>query len=156
MSISGTLSDYPTETVNSLNSSVGDFDHSDEFNAHVDGMTNLQAIGRRVAELRVAAGLTQDRLAAEIGISRSTLAGVERGIDRAGIVSTVAIADYFKVPMDWLLGRSVPPGGPLTGEFTYRPDELVWIDFWRSLPAEERRSVVKLLNVNGTRSNNAA
>jgi transcriptional regulator with XRE-family HTH domain len=117
-------------------------------------MTNLETIGRRIAELRRQQGITQDTLSAAIGVSRSTLAGIERGLDRAGIASTIAIADYFKVPMDWLLGRRVPPGGPLKSEVINREDELSWVAFWRGLPVEERRMAMKLLNV--PHSNDAA
>jgi transcriptional regulator with XRE-family HTH domain len=119
----------------------------------IDGMTNLEAIGKRIAALRRQAGMTQDALAAEIGVARPTLAGIERGLDRAGIVSTIAIADYFKVPMDWLLGRSVPPGGPLTTQIIDRHDELIWVEFWRGLPVEERPVALRLLGVK--RSNDA-
>lgn len=161
MSMSGTLSAIPTGGVKVLtdfweNFLVGETDHPPYLFCQYDGMTDLEHIGKRIAALRNDAGMTQDQLAVEIGISRSTLAGIERGKDRAGILSTMAIADYFKVPMDWLLGRSVPPGGPLTGDFVYRLDELAWIAFWRNLEIEDRRAAVKLLRVPGITTQNAA
>lgn len=110
-------------------------------------MTNLKAMGRRVAELRNQAGLTQDDLADIIGIGRGTIAGIETGGDRAGIVTTIAIADYFKVPTDWLICREVPPGGPLTGQFVEDSDELSLLAFWRGLTAVERTVVAKMLSV---------
>jgi transcriptional regulator with XRE-family HTH domain len=110
-------------------------------------MTNLKAIGRRVAELRRQAGQTQDELADIIGLARGTMGSIETGGNRGGIVTMVAIADYFKVPMDWLLCREVPPGGPLTGEFIDRPDELAWIAFWRGLTQGERAAALKMLRV---------
>jgi transcriptional regulator with XRE-family HTH domain len=110
-------------------------------------MTNLEATGRRIAQLRKQRDMTQDALAAELGISRSALAGIERGSARAGIVTTVAIADYFKVPMDWLLGRSLPVGGPLAGQFIENTDELALLEFWRSLSIEERHTAAKLLSI---------
>ena len=110
-------------------------------------MTKLKDIGRRVAELRSKAGLTQEALAAEIGLSRGTIAGIETGGDRGGILSMMAIADYFKVPMDWLLCRTVPAGGPLTGEFIDLQDELAWVMFWRSLTPADKAAALRMLRV---------
>lgn len=110
-------------------------------------MTNLKAIGRRVVELRRGADLTQVALADIIGVARGTIGSIETGGNRGGIVTTIAIADYFKVPMDWLLCREVPPGGPLVGQFVDRPDELAWLAFWRGLTPAERAAAVKMLRV---------
>lgn len=110
-------------------------------------VTNLKAIGRRVAKLRRAAKLTQDELADIIGVARGTIGSIETGGNRGGIVTTIAIADHFKVPMDYLLCREVPPGGPLLGEFIESPNELAVIAFWRSLTPEERAAAVKMLHI---------
>jgi transcriptional regulator with XRE-family HTH domain len=110
-------------------------------------MSKLKEIGRRVAKLRKQSGLTQEQFAAEIGLGRGTIAGIESGGDQAGHSSMVAIADYFKVPMDWLICREVPPGGPLLGQFIDRPDELAWVNFYRSLTPADRAAAVKLLRV---------
>lgn len=71
-------------------------------------MTDWRAVGRRVKGLRESNKLTQDTLADALGYSRGTLGELERGTDRAGISLVVALADYFKVPVDWLLGRDIP------------------------------------------------
>lgn len=112
-------------------------------------MVDLKAVGRRVATLRRASPrrLTQDILAAEIGMSRSAIAGIETGGDRGGILAMVAVADYFKVPMDWLLCRTVPPGGPLVGQFVDDPDKLALLDFWEGLSEDERATALRLLHI---------
>lgn len=97
-------------------------------------MTNLKTIGARVRELRIAEGIGQQELASIIGISRSTLAGIETGIDRGGIETMVAIADHYKVPMDWLLDRTLPPGAPPVGMLVYREDEIAILRLWEALP----------------------
>lgn len=125
---------------------VGGTDHLPYWFWHIDGMTNLEAMGKRIRELRRLAHMTQDQLAAELGISRSTLAGVELGKDRLGIESTIATADYFKVPMDWLIGRRVPAGGPLSAQFFEDGDELGLVKYWRSLPLEKRRAMAAMLD----------
>jgi transcriptional regulator with XRE-family HTH domain len=110
-------------------------------------LTNLEAIGRRVAELRRRTGLTQDDLADIIGLARGTIGSIETGGNRGGIVTMIAIADYFAVPMDWLLCRSVPPSGPLVGQFIDSLDELAWVAFWRGLNASERAAALKMFRV---------
>lgn len=94
-------------------------------------MTDWKQVGRRVARLRDDVAMTQDALAVELGYSRSLLGELERGTEHAGLAFIIAIADYFKVPLDWLLGRSVPPGGPLAGQFIDQPNELALIALWR-------------------------
>jgi transcriptional regulator with XRE-family HTH domain len=116
--------------------------------AHPDHMTDLKATGGRIRKLRLAAGLSQPELATALGLSsRSTIAGIETGADRAGIELMIAIADYFKVPMDWLLGRDVPPGSPTVGKLIERPDEIAVIDFWHSLTVNEKKAVVTTLRI---------
>lgn len=116
----------------------------DRQNARMD---KLKQIGGRVAALRGRLGMTQADFAEAVGIARSTLAGIESGGDRGGILSMIAIADYCEVPMDWLLCRSVPGGGPLVGQFIEKPSELGLMRFWRSLPADEQLAVTRLLHI---------
>jgi len=116
--------------------------------AHNDHMADLKMIGGRIRKLRLAAKLSQPELAAALGLSsRSTIAGIETGADRAGIETMVAIADYFKVPMDWLLGRTVPPGSPPVGKLINRDDEIAVIDFWHSLSVDQKKAVVTTLRI---------
>lgn len=111
------------------------------------GMSNLVEIGRRVRRLRKASKLTQVEAAEAIGLARSYLTEIELGTCRGGIEAMTAIADYFKVPFDWLLCRKVPPGGPLVGEFLEDPDELALVHFWRSLSMEDRAAIPRLLKI---------
>jgi transcriptional regulator with XRE-family HTH domain len=104
-------------------------------------MTNLKTIGARVRDLRLTEGIGQQELASIIGISRSTLAGIETGIDRGGIETMIAIADHYKVPMDWLLDRKVPPGPPPLGKFVYRSDEVSILGLWEALPIHIKKAL---------------
>jgi transcriptional regulator with XRE-family HTH domain len=119
---------------------TGDFEEN-------GAVTNLEAIGRRVAKLRRDANLTQDELDDIIGVARGTIGSIETGGNRGGIVTTIAIADYFKVPMDWLLCREVPPGGPFVGEFIENRNELAIVAFWRGLTPEEQVAAAKMLRI---------
>lgn len=61
--------------------------------------------GRILADLRKNEGLTQKQLAKVLNVSESTLAHYEQGGTLPNIYILSALADYFKVPVDYLLGR---------------------------------------------------
>ena len=60
--------------------------------------------GQRLNFLRKNAKLTTEELAKKLNMATSTLASWERGINRPPIEGVIAIADYFKVSADYLLG----------------------------------------------------
>lgn len=66
-------------------------------------MGNFQNIFKR---LRTSSGLTQVELAEKIGISRSTIGMYETGAREPDFETLEAIADFFNVDIDYLLGRT--------------------------------------------------
>jgi transcriptional regulator with XRE-family HTH domain len=126
---------------------VVDYDVRLDETWHNPFMETLKVIGRRIAKLRRAAGMTQIDLAVAIGISRSVLGEIEGGTQPGGLGTMLAIADELKVPFDWLIGRNVPPGGPLVGKFIDDPDTLAWVRFWEGLTPEQRPIAAKMLGL---------
>ncbi len=61
-------------------------------------------LGRRLAQLRQEAGLTQQAMAAELGVAQQTLAHYEVGRLRLPVVLVPKVAALFGVPTDVLLG----------------------------------------------------
>lgn len=55
--------------------------------------------------VRLRANLTQNQLANNLGINRSTYNGYEQGISEPSIETLKKIADYFDVSLDYLCGR---------------------------------------------------
>lgn len=51
-------------------------------------------------------GITQDELARAIGKTRQTVSQYVNGISEPGYSTLVCIADFFNVPVDFLLGRT--------------------------------------------------
>ena len=102
-------------------------------------------VGQRIKALRHAAGQTQSEMAEALSIARSTYGEMENGTDRGGLDSILAIADYFKVPLDWLLWRVPPTGGPLVGYFIDDLDELAWVGLWRAMNPAQRAGMTILL-----------
>ncbi len=106
-------------------------------------MTQAVLLGRRVRELREAMGLIQEDAAAQIGLARSTLTGIELGKAMPGRQTLEALASFFKVPHDFLAAKS-----PLEQEkpqIVNDPDELAWLSLWRDMRVDERAFALRLL-----------
>ncbi len=69
----------------------------------------------RLRELRTARHLSQQRLADEIKMKKSTINMYERGEREPGIDTLECFADFFHVDMDYLIGKSEMPN-PLFAE----------------------------------------
>lgn len=111
-------------------------------------MPNHLTLGQLVRELRKRAELTQQELAAEIGIARSTLASIETGSDLPGRETLLALADFFQVPVDQLRSRTGRERRPSEGELVKDPDELALLRYWRGLTDDQKVLVTKLLTPN--------
>jgi transcriptional regulator with XRE-family HTH domain len=57
----------------------------------------LVAFGRRVRDIRVELGLSQEELAAKAGIDRTYISGIERGVRNISMRKLFQIADALKV-----------------------------------------------------------
>lgn len=64
----------------------------------------------RLKELRTKRRLSQARLAMELNMSQNTISRYETGEREAGYETLIALADYFGVSVDYLLGRTDDPG----------------------------------------------
>ena len=64
---------------------------------------------KRLKNLRLNKHLTQDELAPELGISRSTLGMYETGKREPDFETLETIADFFNVDMNYLIGYSDDP-----------------------------------------------
>jgi transcriptional regulator with XRE-family HTH domain len=61
-------------------------------------------VGERIRALRIARGMKQEALALEVGYSsRGTIAQFENGLALPSIDKAVAIAEFFRIPLDALV-----------------------------------------------------
>ena len=63
----------------------------------------------RLKELRNAKKVTQVKLAMDLNLSQHSISRYETGEREADYDTLVAIADYFNVSVDYLLGRTDNP-----------------------------------------------
>ena len=61
-------------------------------------------INERIKSLRTQKGITQAKLALELGIAKTTLAAYEQGKNEPSNETLIKIANYFDVSTDYLLG----------------------------------------------------
>lgn len=66
----------------------------------------MQKIGLRLRRIRKQKGISQKELAEKIHVQRQTVSSYERGISTPDIYILIAMADYFGISMDELVGRS--------------------------------------------------
>ena len=63
----------------------------------------------RLKELRKSKRITQQRLAIELNLTQKMISRYERGERQADYQTLIALADYFNVSIDYLLGRTDNP-----------------------------------------------
>ena len=70
----------------------------------------MYIINERIKYLRNEKKITQKKLAEIIGIKEVSFQRYEYGISRPSLKMLIALADYFDVSLDYLVGRSDNPG----------------------------------------------
>ena len=60
-------------------------------------------------EIRKAKGISQLKMAMDLHMAQNTISRYETGEREPGIAELIRIADYFRVSVDYLLGRTDDP-----------------------------------------------
>ena len=66
----------------------------------------MEKFSERVKELREARGMSQAAVGKIIGVARYSVYGYEKGKNYPDVPHLIALADFFDVSTDYLLGRS--------------------------------------------------
>ena len=69
----------------------------------------MSVIGERIKTLRVNKKVTQKEIAEEICVSPVSVQRFEYGSVRPSLDTIIALADFFDVSLDYLVGRSDDP-----------------------------------------------
>ena len=64
---------------------------------------------RRLKELREKRGISQLKLAMDLGLTQNSVSRYESGVREADYKTLIALADYFNVSIDYLLERTDKP-----------------------------------------------
>ncbi len=72
-------------------------------------MFSKEIFSQRLLELRSASNVSQNVLANAIGINRTAITHMEKGERAASIEVLCALAEYFNVSLDYLVGLSDDP-----------------------------------------------
>ncbi|GAA4715227.1 helix-turn-helix domain-containing protein [Brevibacillus fulvus] len=85
-------------------------------------------VGDRLRKLRMEKGLSQQQLADQLGLNRSTYARYETNDNQADYKTLQSLADFFQTSVDYLLGRSVH-AAPIVSEqaSAYQAADLFWV-----------------------------
>lgn len=84
----------------------------------------MSSFNVRLRQLRQEAGMSQNDLAKQIGVSKSSVNMYERGEREPGFETLEAIADFFNVDMNYLLGTSSSRGDRrAASHYGWKPDE---------------------------------
>ena len=80
------------------------------------------ALGRRIARLRKDRGLTQAGLAGLLGLTRASIANIERGRQKFLVHTVLQLVSALRVsPNELLAGLGTPAGAPLDALLEDRP-----------------------------------
>lgn len=63
----------------------------------------------RLKELRIQRGITQLKLAMDLGLNQNSVSRYESGLREADYATLILFADYFQVSLDYLLERTDNP-----------------------------------------------
>ena len=65
---------------------------------------NTELSGKRIAEVRKKEGLSQANLSEKIGLHLKTISKAERGVNGLSVDNLIALAEYFRVSLEYLVG----------------------------------------------------
>jgi transcriptional regulator with XRE-family HTH domain len=94
-------------------------------------------LSKRLSELRKKNHLKQDDVANILGVVRSTYGNYEQGTREMDLAAILKLADYYKVSLDYLLGRTDLP----FHQESYSPDEIEFMEKALSLYKEMKEKI---------------
>jgi Zn-dependent peptidase ImmA (M78 family)/DNA-binding XRE family transcriptional regulator len=123
----------------------------DNHTMSLEAVVTQADLGRRIADARTEAGMTQADLAAGIGVERTALVRMESGERKVSATELVVIARALGRPVDWFFTESPPAvvsrrRDPAVGGFSRALDraledaarDVAFLESRRLLPSAER------------------
>lgn len=69
----------------------------------------MSQVGKRLKMLRKSQKISQSLLAQKVGVTQQAISYYESGKDIPALDTLIALADFFDVSLDYLVGRSDDP-----------------------------------------------
>ena len=110
-------------------------------------------INNRIRDLRIVHNMSQEQLAEKVGTTKQAISQYERGIRKPKYEILEAIADYFNVDYDYLIGK--------TAKTTFLPQMLTiqmskkefrLLDAYRNADKDTKKIIRMLLHIDGGES----
>ena len=98
----------------------------------------------RLKELREQRRLNQEGMALQLNVSQSTISAYEVGERTPDLETLIAIANFFNVSIDYLVGRSDIKQSIKRSDLT--PDELKHLHAYRQIKSLDREKVKAYLD----------
>lgn len=114
----------------------------------------LSKLGFTIRKLRDTYGLTQLQLGEKIGVAESTISLYESGKREPDISTLELIANFFKVTIDYLLGRT-DDIRPITTS-TIPSEDLKTLENLKELSKEDRELVETIIKMRRKQENEEA
>lgn len=106
----------------------------------------------RLKDLRKRKGLSQVALAERLGLSKSTIGAYETGDIQPSLEAANAIADFFNVDLNYLMGAESgstyyldPEAAELATEIYNRDDLRILFDATRKISKEDLQFVIRMV-----------
>ena len=105
-------------------------------------------LGERLAELREMFGLTQQELSAKLHVSNSSISAYEKNTRDPSVSLLIAMAEYFDVSTDYLLGLSKynHPPSVMTEQLANGITIEATIHALKTLSQKQRSAILLVLN----------
>lgn len=106
---------------------------------------DAKALGRRIAEARVAAGMSQGQLAAALDkvADHTTISKMESGARRVSATEMFAIAERLGKPLQWFVMDEVPAAISRRTDAGFDPEITARLDEAIELLADDMRSLLR-------------
>lgn len=85
-------------------------------------------LSEKICYCRKKAGLSQEALAEQIGVSRQAISKWETGESSPEVSKLPLLAQVFHVSLDWLLSEAEPEDAPQPGYAPPTPPPPTWVD----------------------------
>ena len=106
-------------------------------------MLNKKLFSQRLKSLRLNLNVSQETVAKANGLGKSQICNLESAKSNATADTLISLAEYYNVPLDYLVGRDISSGCPLP---TVTQDEYALVEKLRALPPEKRKAFEALLD----------